>query len=132
MNGNVFFDTNILVYAVASDDPRNLRADILLQEGGYISVQVLNELANVARRKQGREWAGVREILSIVREFCIVLPLTEDVHERGLALSERHSFSAYDGMIVAAAQLAGCSTLYSEDKHDGFAIEGLSIINPFK
>jgi len=34
-------------------------------------------------------------------------------------------------MIVAAAQLAGCTTLYSEDMHDGLTIDRLTIRNPF-
>jgi predicted nucleic acid-binding protein len=34
-------------------------------------------------------------------------------------------------MIVAAAQLAGCTVLYSEDMHDGLVVEGLAIRNPY-
>jgi predicted nucleic acid-binding protein len=35
-------------------------------------------------------------------------------------------------MIVAAALLAGCDVLYSEDMHDGLVIEErLRIVNPF-
>ena len=44
-----FLDTNILVYAALSDDPRRPTAERLLAAGGTISVQVLNEFANVAR-----------------------------------------------------------------------------------
>jgi predicted nucleic acid-binding protein len=39
--------------------------------------------------------------------------------------------NVYDGMIVAAAQLAGCRVLYSEDMHDGLVIDRLTIRNPF-
>ncbi|TMJ22041.1 MAG: PIN domain-containing protein [Alphaproteobacteria bacterium] len=46
-----FLDTNVLVYAVLSDDPRRPTAGRLLAAGGTISVQVLNEFANVARGK---------------------------------------------------------------------------------
>ena len=46
-----FLDTNILVYAVLSDDTRCPTAELLLATGGTISVQVLNEFANVARGK---------------------------------------------------------------------------------
>jgi predicted nucleic acid-binding protein len=35
-------------------------------------------------------------------------------------------------MIVAAALEHGCTTLYSEDMHDGLIVEGsLHIVNPF-
>jgi predicted nucleic acid-binding protein len=54
MNGKPFLDTNIIVYAFSSNDPRNARAEALLEAGGVINVQVLNEFVNVSRRNQGR------------------------------------------------------------------------------
>jgi predicted nucleic acid-binding protein len=60
-----------------------------------------------------------------------VVPVTEETHVLGLALAARHSLSLYDGMIVAAAQLAGCTVLYSEDMHDGLVIDRLTIRNPY-
>ena len=51
MPGRVFFDTNILIYAVAQDDSRAARAEELLAAGGVIGVQILNEFVSVARRK---------------------------------------------------------------------------------
>ncbi len=56
MNGEVFLDTNILVYATATDDRRSAVARSLLAKGGVINVQVLNEFTNVARRKLQRPW----------------------------------------------------------------------------
>jgi predicted nucleic acid-binding protein len=42
------------------------------------------------------------------------------------------SYNIYDALVVAAALEAGCATLYSEDLHDGQAIDGqLTIRNPF-
>ena len=38
-----FFDTNVLVYAFAADDPRSARAEALIADGGVIGIQVLNE-----------------------------------------------------------------------------------------
>ena len=61
MPAKPFFDTNVIVYAFTSDDPRREEADALMQAGGVISVQVLNELVNVRRRKQGRGWAEIQE-----------------------------------------------------------------------
>ena len=56
MPGNRFFDTNVLIYAFAADDPRNFRAEELLSEGGSIGVQILNEFTNVTRRKLQWQW----------------------------------------------------------------------------
>jgi predicted nucleic acid-binding protein len=39
-------------------------------------------------------------------------------------LSERYGFSVYDVMIVAAALVAGCATLWSKEMQDGLLVEG--------
>ncbi len=49
-----FLDTNVLVYLTLGDkgqDPRSAVAMTLIEEDAVISVQVLNEFAQVARRK---------------------------------------------------------------------------------
>ena len=51
-----FFDTNVLVYLASNDAAKADRAEATLAKGGAISVQVLNELANVARRKMQMSW----------------------------------------------------------------------------
>jgi predicted nucleic acid-binding protein len=76
-------------------------------------------------------WAETRDFLDTFRATMKVVPLTLETHERGLDHAERYQLSVYDGMIVAAAQLAGCRVLYSEDMHDGLVIDGLTIRNPY-
>jgi predicted nucleic acid-binding protein len=63
MNAEAFFDTNVLVYATLEDDPRGPVARSLLANGGHVSVQVLNEFANVARKKLRRQWPDIRSAL---------------------------------------------------------------------
>jgi len=54
------------------------------------------------------------------------------LHQLGLRLAERYTLSIYDGMIAAAAVVAGCDILYSEDMHHGLVIDGrVRIVNPF-
>ena len=52
-------------------------------------------------------------------------------HEAALALARDHRLSFYDALIVAAAQEAGCDTLYTEDMQHGRKFGGLVIVNPF-
>jgi predicted nucleic acid-binding protein len=126
-----FFDTNVLVYTVTSD-PRKQQADRILRAGGSVSVQVLNEFANVARNKLRHEWAAIEFALSQFRlSFDAVWPLTLDTHAAAIALARDNSLSFYDALIVASAIEAGCDTLYSEDMQHGRAIGGLAIRNPF-
>lgn len=128
-----FFDTNVLVYIASGDAAKADRAEAALAAGGAISVQVLNELANVARRKMRMSWAETHAFLDMLRRLLTVHPLTVETHETGLALAERYGFSTYDAMIAASALHAGCDTLWSEDMQDGLALdEGLRIVNPFR
>jgi predicted nucleic acid-binding protein len=131
MPGDIFFDTNVLLYLLSDDMAKADRAEALLAAGGVISVQVLNEFASVATRKKALDFSETRETLSTIRRACGVRTLDVDTHELGLDIAERYRFSIYDSLIVAAALRAGCSTLYSEDLQHGQTIEGLTIRNPF-
>jgi predicted nucleic acid-binding protein len=127
-----FFDTNVVLYLFSTDTRKANRAEELLAHGGQISVQVLNEVANVARRKLGLSWHEVIEITTQIEALCSVAPLTVQTHARGLQTAERYGLSVYDGMIVAAALLSGCHSLYTEDMQDGQLIDGqLTLRNPF-
>jgi predicted nucleic acid-binding protein len=128
-----FFDTNVLVYLASGDPAKADRAEKLIGTGGEISVQVLNELANVARRKMQISWTETHAFLNLIRDVLTVHSLTVETHEAGLRLAEKYRLSIYDAMIVASALQAGCETLWSEDMKHGLAIDGvLRIRNPFR
>ena len=94
-------------------------------------MQVLNEIANVTRRKMGLSWAETRAFLSMMRGLLPVQPLTIEIHETGLALAERYGLSIYDAMVAASALHADSDTLWSEDMQDGSMLDGrLRIVDP--
>ena len=134
MSDRAFFDTNVLVYVVGQTDARTPIAESLLAEGGVVSVQVLNELANVARRKLGMSWEEIDDALEAIQTLCpSPLPLTTGTHDSGRRLARKYGYGMYDGLIAAAALEAQCDTLYSEDMQDGQVIEGrVTIRNPFR
>lgn len=126
-----FVDTNIVLYLL-DDGPKADRAEAILGQGPRISVQVLNEAIVNCRRKAGLSWDETDAFLAGVRALCQVEDLTIQTHEVGRALAERYGFSVYDAMIVAAALIAGCTTLHTEDMHDGLLVEEqLRLVNPF-
>jgi predicted nucleic acid-binding protein len=128
-----FFDTNVLIYLASDDAAKADRAEALVASGGAISVQVLNECANVARRKMRLSWSETREMLGAFTDLLTVFPLTLEIHRAGLALAARYGLSVYDAMIAASAVDACCDTLWSEDLRHGMMIgEGLRIIDPFR
>jgi len=128
-----FFDTNVVLYLLSSDDARADRAEKELSAGGVVSVQVLNEFASVASRKLRMSIAEIREVLATIRAVCTIVPITEETHDLGLQVAERYGLAVYDSLIVAAALLAGCKTVMSEDMQDGQVVEGrVRIRNPFR
>ena len=127
-----FLDTNILLYLLSEDARKADQAEQIVRAGGRISVQVLNEFANVARRKLAMSWSEVSEVLNLIRFLCVTDPLTLEMHERGLIVAEHYRLSVYDSMIVAAALIGECEILYSEDMQDGLLLDRqLRIRNPF-
>lgn len=133
MRAKAFFDTNVLIYAVAKDDPRSARAEELLDAGGMLSVQILNEFVSVARRKILMPWGEVTEALDAFEVLCpSPLPITIETHQAALKIAQKHGYNIYDALVVAAAAQAGCETLHSEDFQDGQKIDArLTIRNPF-
>jgi predicted nucleic acid-binding protein len=126
-----FADTNVILYLL-DDGPKADRAEAVLARGPIISVQVLNEATVNCRRKAGMSWEDTGAFLGVIRALCPVEPLTTKTHDVGRTLAARYGLSVYDAMIVAAALLAGCDTLLSEDMADGLVVEDqLRIVNPF-
>jgi predicted nucleic acid-binding protein len=134
MHDKVFFDTNVLIYAMAQSDPRTQDAEDLFAEGGVVSVQVLNEFARVAFGKMKMPWGDVRDALEVIQIFCPEpLPITLTTHQDALTIAEKYRFRIFDALIVASALEANCPILYSEDMRDGQVIDGrMGIRNPFQ
>ena len=134
----VFIDTNVLIYWV-DDSTRADRVEQLLAQQSVISVQVLNEFANVLRRKRAMPLADIQTLCTTLTDTCEVLDLSLRTHQTALALVARYNLSVYDANMVAAAALSDCAILYSEDMQAGLNIKlpapttahPLVIRNPF-
>ena len=133
MSDKVFFDTNLLLYTIGQQDARTPTAEALLEQGGVISVQVLNELASVTHRKLRMSWPEVTDALEAIRILCpSPMSITAEMHDAAVHLAAQYGFHIHDALIVAAALEADCTTLYSEDLQSGQVIDGrLAIHNPF-
>jgi predicted nucleic acid-binding protein len=133
MSDRVFFDTNVLIYSLASGDPRGKRAEQLFLDGGVVSVQVLDEFADVARRKIRMSWNDLKDALKVIRIFCPEpAPVTIDTHDLALRIAEQYQIRIYDALIMASALETNCDVLYSEDLQHGQLIdERVTVRNPF-
>ena len=128
-----FLDTNVLIYAVAKNDPRASKAEALLAGGSIISIQSLNEFVSVAR-KLGMPWKQINEFVDLICVLCPnPVPISLDTHKGAVAIAQKYGYSVYDALIVSAALESSCETLYSEDLQDGQTInQQLTIRNPFQ
>lgn len=131
MRTDIFIDTDILLYLADSDQAKADRAEDILIDGGIINTLVLAEASFVLVRKWKRPWPETSAMLATFRANTVVLPLTIEAHTRGMTYAERYRLQVYDAILIAAAVLSGCTTLWSEDMHDGLLIDGLTIRNPF-
>lgn len=128
----VFADTNIVIYAEGSDVRKAQRAMSILESGPIISSQVVTETINILTRKYGFTLPEAHEVASSLLDLCEVVPVGSETVRNAIRLAARYRLSHWDSLIVAAAFLAGCETLYTEDLQHGQVIDGrLRIVNPF-
>lgn len=127
-----FLDSNIILYLLSADAAKADKAEAIVASGGIISVQVLNEVTSVCRRKLNMPWSDIETVLAAVKSACKVVPLTITTHETAVEIAQRCGLSFYDANICAAAILSGADILVSEDMQDGLRIDGVIIQNPFR
>ena len=139
MNVENFIDTNLFIYQIEGlDDHKSAVADRIIREGietgnACISFQVIQECLNTVLRKADVPLPAniARTFLENVLAPLFRVPATMDLYHRGLDIQARYRYGFYDSLIIAAALLAGCTRLYTEDLQNGQRIENLTIENPF-
>ena len=140
LNGRVvvvFVDSNIWSYAFLTQDANKLERALELvnramtEDGFCISTQVVSECINVLFKKGGYD---VPRIFGCVNrmEQTKVIAVTTAIARRAVEIKALYGLQFYDAQIVAAAESAGCSELWSEDMGDGQTYCGVRCINPFE
>jgi predicted nucleic acid-binding protein len=137
MSAADFLDANILVYAYMFDDPRKQQIAQELVEKGIagkcvISSQVLAEFSAVLLHKISPPASSdaVITILDRLSPIKLIMPDT-DLIRRAVEARAAYGVHFYDGMIVAAAERAGCARILSEDFNSGQGYFGVIAANPF-
>jgi predicted nucleic acid-binding protein len=134
----ISFDTNVLIYATATgaDDKasraRELLARTIRAANSILLLQSLTEFSNVGIRKAG---IAVEAVQQIVQAWCAVLPIQaadEDDLFTALEAVRAHRLTFWDAMLWASAQRAGVRHILTEDFQDGFMLQDVTFINPFK
>ena len=135
-----FFDTNILIYAHSRQDPTkmNRALDLLtnaIENGtGVLSAQVLGEFFTISTSPRRVNQPLTREeAIEIIDQVTVLTVVSLDLPlvRRGLTTCQRYQISYWDGLIIAAAERAGCARVFTEDLNDGQTYHGVVAINPF-
>ena len=134
----ISFDTNILVYATTSiSDVRVMRARDLVARAMrtascVLLLQALAEFSSVAIRKARIPVKDIRRTIDAWRAVLPVQAAADSDLSAALEAVRAHRLAFWDAMLWASAQRAGVRHLLTEDLQDGFALQGVMFINPFK
>jgi predicted nucleic acid-binding protein len=132
MTVRVFADTNLFIYAESQDQHKSACALTIIENSPVISTQVINETVSVLIRKHGFLISEAHEIAESLLDLCEVISVDAETVRKAIDLAKRYSLSHWDSLIVAAALMADCRTLYSEDMQHGLVFDNqLTVMNPF-
>ena len=138
MNGPDFLDTNVIVYAYDTTNlekqqvARNLLKSAVAGKS-VISTQVLAEFAVALLHKISPRASAdaVMEGLDALANIRLVVP-DAGLVRRAVEARVSYGIHFYDGMIVAAAERAGCKRIWSENLNAGQEYFGVVVENPFR
>ncbi len=131
----VAIDSNILIYAELEPDSAKGRraADLILRAArdGVISAQVLGEFLRFIQRRVPAVFAEAVRQVRIYQNVFLIPPTTDGVLNKAAELARVHHLQLWDCVVCAASSSAGAKALLTEDMHDGRAVDGLLLVNPF-
>ncbi len=138
MDAPDFLDPNILVYAydAASPGKQRIAQEIIRKAiGGHAvtSSQALAELATTLLHKI-KPKASAAQVVAILDALgpLRLVDIDGDTVRRAAEAQGQYGIHFYDGMIVAAAERAGCERILSEDMSAGQSYFGVVVENPFR
>ena len=132
----VFIDTNIWVYALSAQNHAKKKVAVDLIAKSYcedvicVSSQVLKEFANFAFKKTTKSAAEINAMLSKIGSYSFVADTRELITD-GVIGKETWQVGFYDALMIAAANKAGCSTIFTEDLNNGQKYGNVTAVNPF-
>lgn len=133
-----FLDTNVLVYALDDSEPakQDIAKRVLASDryGEFVlSAQVLGELYVTVTRKLVEPMSESDAADGIDRlGSYLVVPVDAVLVGNAIRTSRSARLSYWDGLVVAAAERAGCELLLTEDLNDGQKIGSVRVKNPFR
>ena len=132
-----FIDTTILIYALSENSAEQSKAtralEILQLTDCVLSIQVLQEFyvqSTRSSRVSPLSHDEASAFIATLRRYKIQ-DNTIVVFQMALRLKERYQISFWDASILAAANITGCTTVFSEDLNTNQIYDNVRVINPF-
>lgn len=134
----IFLDTNIWNYAILSQNEskrtraREIISRALAEDNFVISTQVMSECANIMQKKGHLTSAEMLKILHYMGHVKKIVQVTPQIVIRGIELQGLYCLSLYDSQIIAAAEDADCTEIWTEDLQDNALYVGIRCVDPFR
>lgn len=138
MTSRLFVDTNVWAYAVDDDEPvKQARARQVLEPAPdkdlVVSAQVLGEFYVTVRRKFAETLSEVDAVALVERLRRLpVVPIDGDLVSTAISHAAEWRVSYWDALIIAAAEVAGCDVVLSEDLAHGRTYGSVRVKDPFR
>lgn len=138
MADRAFLDTNVLVCMYDRGAPAKRATARQLVRSGIergtlvISVQVLGEFFTTMTRRIPNPLSA-EEAEQEVNQIAVlpVLGIDTALVRRGIYTHKRYGLAYWDALVVATAERAGCTRIFSEDLNPGQSYNGIVVENPF-
>jgi predicted nucleic acid-binding protein len=133
-----FLDTNVLLYSISQErreaPKRDVAVALLDEHDNALSVQVLQEFYVQATRPTRSDALPHDIAAGLIRTWLRfpVQDITVTVMAGALEIKATYGLSYWDAAIVSAARVLGCQEVLSEDMAHGRAIDGVTVVNPFR
>lgn len=131
-------DTNILVYATATDQsPQKTHLALGMMQRLFSTAdaglpgQVLSEYLSVVLRKKLTSPSLALETVQTWSRAARVLDTSVEAYNQAWQLAASHKYQVWDALIIAICAEHGVKTLYSEDAGSLKRPLGVHVINPF-
>jgi predicted nucleic acid-binding protein len=132
MTAKFFADTNVVLYTIGLDKRKTDIARNLIKTEIAVSTQVINECMSVCLRKFGFTKEKSYYFTDNIMRRSDVIPVDEATVRKSADIAIKNQISNWDALIIAAALLADCDILYSEDMQNGQIFDNrLVVVNPF-
>ena len=136
----MIIDSNILIYAVNADSPKNKKSQEFLKESFEdleVTHQNILETIRILTHQKFSKPMGLKSALATIQAIsnsCRIVSPSQTTYYLWLELINEHSLAGnriFDAYLAATALSNGIDIIATDNVPDFKKFKGLSVINPF-